>query len=153
MDDIRLLLVDDEEEFVKALAERLHLRDLAGHTAFSGEQALEFVEENEPDVMVLDLKMPGIDGMEVLRRVRRNYPAIQVIIHTAHGNDLDEVEAWRLGVFDYLKKPVDIDLLVDRIRAAYRRRDEQCAGLQRDRLIWMRTVPGPARHRRGGSRA
>ncbi|MBK5225671.1 MAG: response regulator [Thermoleophilia bacterium] len=125
MNDIRLLLVDDEEEFVEALKERLNMRDLDGHVAFSGMQALEFVEENEPDVIILDLKMPGIDGMEVLRRVRKNYPAIQIIVHTGAGNDLDEIEARRLGVFDYLKKPADIDLLVDRIRAAYQRRDEQ----------------------------
>lgn len=121
---IRLLLVDDEEDFIKALAERLNLRDLAGHTAFDGNQALEYVEQNEPHVMVLDLRMPGIDGMEVLRTVRRKYPLMQVIVHTAHGNDLDEAEAWQLGIFDYLRKPVEIDLLIDRIRGAYRRRDE-----------------------------
>lgn len=124
MDDIRLLLVDDEEDFIKALAERLNLRDLAGHTAFNGSQALEYVEQNEPHVMVLDLRMPGINGMEVLRTVRRKYPLMQVIVHTAHGNDLDEAEAWQLGIFDYLKKPVEIDLLIDRIRGAYRRREE-----------------------------
>lgn len=124
MNDIRLLLVDDEEEFVEALAERLNLRNLAGHTAFNGSQALEFVEENEPHVMVLDLRMPGIDGMEVLRTVRRKYPLIQVIVHTAHGNDLDEAEAWQLGIYDYLRKPVEIDLLIDRIRGAYSRRNE-----------------------------
>lgn len=124
MAGVRLLLVDDEEDFVGALAERLHLRDLAGQTATSGEQALEFVGDEEPDVMVLDLKMPGIDGMEVLRRVRRNHPDIQVIIHTGHGNDFDEAEAWSLGVFDYLKKPVDIDLLVERINAAYQNKKQ-----------------------------
>jgi DNA-binding NtrC family response regulator len=118
MNDIKLLLVDDEEEFVKALAERLDLRNLASNTALDGHQAMEVVDASEPDVMVLDVKMPGIDGMEVLRRVKRNYPRIQVIIQTGHGNDLDEAEARRLGVFDYLKKPVDIELLVDRIRAA-----------------------------------
>lgn len=124
MDDIRLLLVDDEEEFIKALAERLNLRDLAGHTAFNGNEALEYVERNEPHVMILDLRMPGIDGMEVLRTVRGRYPLMQVIVHTAHGNDLDEAEAWQLGIFDYLRKPVEIDILIDRIRGAYRHRDE-----------------------------
>jgi len=123
MDDIRLLLVDDEEEFIKALAERLNMRDLYGQTAFSGQQALDFVQQHEPHVMILDLKMPGIDGMEVLRRVRKKNPSVQVIIHTAYGNDLEEAEAWRLGIFDYLRKPVDIDLLVDRIRAAYKSTD------------------------------
>ncbi|MDF1592653.1 MAG: response regulator [Desulfurivibrionaceae bacterium] len=118
MSDIKLLLVDDEEDFVRTLAERLELRDLASNTALDGQQAISVVDGCEPDVMILDLKMPGIDGMEVLRRVRSKYPKIQVIIQTGHGNDLDESEARRLGVFDYLKKPVDIELLVDRIRAA-----------------------------------
>lgn len=118
MEDIRILLVDDEEDFVRTLSERLNLRDLASETAFNGWQALDFVDSKAPDIMILDLKMPGIDGMEVLRRVRKNFPDIQVIILTGHGNDLDEAEARRLGVFDYLKKPVDIELLVERIRVA-----------------------------------
>jgi DNA-binding response OmpR family regulator len=120
MDDIRILLVDDEEDFISTISELLDLRNLASETAFNGEQAIGYVGEKEPDVMVLDLKMPGIDGMEVLRQVRKLYPHIQVIIHTGHGNDLDEAEARSLGVFDYLKKPVDIELLVERIKAAYR---------------------------------
>lgn len=118
MDDIKILLVDDEEDFIKTLGERLDLRNLASNTALDGKQAMQVVDDSEPDVMVLDLRMPGIDGMEVLRRVKTRYPHIQVIIQTGHGNDLDEAEARRLGVFDYLKKPVDIELLVERIRAA-----------------------------------
>jgi len=120
MSNIKILLLDDEEDFIRTLSERLDLRDLASHTAFNGQEAIEFVGDEEPDVIVLDLKMPGIDGMEVMRRVREMYPNIQVIIQTGHGNDLDEAEARRMGVFDYLKKPVDIELLVDRIKAAYR---------------------------------
>ncbi len=119
MNDIKILLVDDEEDFITTLSERLDLRDLESETALNGEQALDYVGDNEPDVMVLDLKMPGIDGMEVLRRVRKTYPNIQVIIQTGHGNDLDEAEARRIGVFDYLKKPIGIELLVERIKAAY----------------------------------
>ncbi|MEW6501348.1 MAG: response regulator [Thermodesulfobacteriota bacterium] len=119
MEEIKILLVDDEEDFVNTLAERLNLRDLASETALNGEAALEFVGDRLPDIMVLDLKMPGINGMEVLRRVKQFYPQIQVIILTGHGNDLDEAEARQIGVFDYLKKPVDIELLVERIRAAY----------------------------------
>lgn len=124
MSDIKLLLVDDEEDFVRTLAERLDLRDLASNTAFDGRQAIKVVDDCEPDVMVLDLKMPEIDGMEVLRRVRSKYPNIRIIIQTGHGNDLDEAEARRLGVFDYLKKPVEIELLVDRIRAAAQAKKE-----------------------------
>lgn len=120
MDDIRILLVDDEEEFVKALSERLSLRDLSSHTAFSGEQAMRFVGDSAPHIMVLDLKMPGMDGMQVLRLVKKRYPDIQVIVLTGHGNDLDEAEARSIGIFDWLRKPVDVELLVSRIRAAYR---------------------------------
>lgn len=119
MEDIRILLVDDEEEFVKALSERLSLRDLSSRTAFDGEQAIEFVDDNAPDIMVLDLQMPGTGGLEVLRLVKKRYPEIQVIILTGHGNDLDEAEARSIGIFDYLRKPVDIEVLVGRIRAAH----------------------------------
>jgi DNA-binding response OmpR family regulator len=124
MKDMKVLLVDDEEEFVKALAERLKMRDLRSDTVLDGEEALSFVEDQEPDVMVLDLKMPGIDGMEVLRQVRKAYPKIQVIILTGHGTERDEEEAKRLGAFDYLEKPVNLDVLVKKMKAAYRRKME-----------------------------
>ena len=124
MKDMKVLLVDDEEEFVKALAERLKMRDLRSDTVLDGEEALSFVEDQEPDVMVLDLKMPGIDGMEVLRQVRNAYPKIQVIILTGHGTEKHEEEAKRLGAFDYLEKPVNLDVLVKKMKAAYRRKLE-----------------------------
>jgi DNA-binding response OmpR family regulator len=124
MKEIKLLLVDDEETFVKTLSERLQMRDLENETVYDGEQALEFVDDKEPDVMVLDLKMPGIDGMQVLRQVTRKFPNMRVIILTGHGTDRDEEESRRIGVFDYLKKPVDIDLLVSRIKAAHREKIE-----------------------------
>ncbi|HBI14840.1 MAG TPA: response regulator [Desulfobulbaceae bacterium] len=119
MDDIKILLVDDEADFVSTLTERLSLRDMNSQSASSGEEALQSLGDNIPDIIVLDLKMPGIDGMEVLRRVKQYFPAIQVIILTGHGDDLDEAEARKLGAFDYLRKPVDIELLVSRIREAY----------------------------------
>ena len=124
MKDMKVLLVDDEEEFVKALAERLKMRDLRSDTVLDGEEALSFVEDQEPDVMVLDLKMPGIDGMEVLRQVRKAYPKILVIILTGHGTEKHEEEAKRLGAFDYLEKPVNLDVLVKKMKAAYRRKLE-----------------------------
>jgi DNA-binding response OmpR family regulator len=74
MKKVRVLLVDDEEEFVETLADRLQMRDLEASTAHNGEEALSVVKEDEPDVIVLDLKMPGIDGIEVLRRVKKAYP-------------------------------------------------------------------------------
>ena len=119
MKEMKVLLVDDEQKFVQALSERLQMRDLENETVFDGEEALSFVDNKEPDVMVLDLKMPGIDGMEVLRRVTKKFPDLRVIILTGHGTDRDEEESRRIGVFDYLKKPVDIEVLVSRIKAAH----------------------------------
>ena len=124
MKEFKVLMVDDEEDFVKTLAERMQMRDLDSDVALSGEQALQIVEDQIPDVMVLDLKMPGIDGMEVLRRVRKAYPQVQVVILTGHGSEKDEAEAKRLGAFAYLQKPVDIEKLVVTLKNAYKKKME-----------------------------
>jgi DNA-binding NtrC family response regulator len=115
---LKVLFVDDEEDFVRTMAERMEMRELGGEIALSGQQALQMLENDVPDVMVLDLRMPGIDGMEVLRRVKKTFPQIEVIIMTGHGSDKDEDEARRLGAFDYLRKPVDIDRLMETVRNA-----------------------------------
>ena len=112
MDTARVLLVDDEEEFVRALAERLELRGFDVQLAFNGEQALGKLQDHEPDVIVLDLKMPGMDGMEVLRRVRKHHPRVAVVMLTGHGSEKDRDEALRLGAHAYLQKPVQIEQLV-----------------------------------------
>jgi CheY-like chemotaxis protein len=117
----KILLVDDEREFVHTLSERLQTRNLEAAVVYDGEEALSFVASDEPEVMVLDLKMPGIDGIEVLRRVKRDHPAVEIIILTGHGSRKEEAEAKRLGAFAYLRKPVDIDLLTKTMREAYRK--------------------------------
>jgi DNA-binding NtrC family response regulator len=117
---VKVLYVDDEEDFVRTLAERMDMRDLGGDVALSGQEALGMLEEDRPDVMVLDLRMPGLDGLEVLRRVKKAYPEIEVIILTGHGSEKDEEEARRLGAFDYLRKPVELETLMDVIRRAGR---------------------------------
>jgi len=119
MAKINILLVDDEAEFITTLAERMQLRNLPSQVALNGNQALQMVAALPPDVMILDLKMPGIDGMEVLRRVKKEYPRVEVIILTGHGAEKDEDEARRLGASEYLKKPVDIDALIQHIQKAY----------------------------------
>jgi len=86
----KVLLVDDEREFVQTLSERLLMRDMGSAVAYDGESALNLVEEDEPEVMILDLKMPGIDGIEVLRRVKETNPEIEVIILTGHGSEADK---------------------------------------------------------------
>ena len=118
MEKLKVLLVDDEEEFVKALADRIQIRDLGADVALNGEQALQIVDDEVPDVMVLDLRMPGIDGMEVLRRVKKAYPKVEVIILTGHGSESDEREARKLGAYDYLQKPTSIDVLVQKLKEA-----------------------------------
>lgn len=122
MKDIKLLLVDDEEDFIRTLSERLDLRDLSSNIALGGDQAIQELDDSEPDVMVLDLRMPGIDGMEVLRQVRSNYPDVQVIIQTGQGSRQEEEEARALGIFAFLKKPVPIEELATCIQAAARAR-------------------------------
>lgn len=117
---MKVLLVDDEIEFVTTLSNRLGMRGIQADVVHDGEQALEYVKKHEPDVMVLDLKMPGMYGMEVLRKLSKTNPKIQVVILTGHGTDRDEEEAKRLKAFDYLRKPTDIDTLADRIQGAYR---------------------------------
>ena len=124
MEKIKILLVDDEKEFVETLSERIRMRDHNSEVALDGEQALKKIDSEIPDVVVLDLKMPGIDGMEVLRRIRKAYPKVQVIMLTGHGSDKDEKEARKLGVFDYLQKPVDMETLMKKIKSAYKKKFE-----------------------------
>ncbi|MFW6357310.1 MAG: response regulator [bacterium] len=107
----KLLLVDDEREFVHALSERLFMREIGSSVVYDGEQALSFIEAETPEVIILDLKMPGIDGIEVLRRIKSAHPDIQVIMLTGHGSRKDEETCLELGALAYLQKPVDIDVL------------------------------------------
>lgn len=118
-EDIKILLVDDEKQFVDTLAERLAMRGFSVRVAYDGPQALKAVEE-PTDVIVLDLRMPGMDGFEVLRSVKKSNPQVQVIILTGHGGDAEEQTAYRMGAYNFLKKPMDIDELLNSIRMAYR---------------------------------
>ena len=124
MKEMKVLLVDDEEEFVKTLAERIEMREVKSDVALNGEEALKAMDEDLPDVMVLDLKMPGIDGLEVLRRAKKAYPGVQIIMLTGHGSEKDEKEARRLGVFEYLQKPVEFEKLMRTITKAYKQKFE-----------------------------
>jgi DNA-binding response OmpR family regulator len=107
-----ILLVDDEIEFVTTLAERLSLRGITVRTAISGEEALRMIEAEQPQAVVLDVRMPDISGMVVLQQIKARYPRIQVLLLSAHGSTRDGMEGMRLGALDYLIKPVNIDELV-----------------------------------------
>jgi len=117
---MRVLLVDDEVEFVTTLSDRLRMRSIKAEVVYDGLQALEYVENHETDVVVLDLKMPGLDGMEVLSRLSRAYPDIQVVILSGHGAEHQEKQTRRLNVYGCLTKPTDIETLVENIRRAYK---------------------------------
>ncbi len=115
----RVLLVDDERELVQTLSERLQMRDMGSAVAYDGESALKLVEDDEPEVMIIDLKMPGIDGLEVLRKVKATRPQIEVIILTGEGSEEDKAKCMELGAFGYLQKPVDIEKLSQMLKQAH----------------------------------
>jgi DNA-binding response OmpR family regulator len=114
----RVLLVDDEEEFVSALSERFMLRGIQVETALSGEDALAMMEANPADLIVLDVMMPGLSGLEVLKRIKASHPKTQVILLTGHGATKEGIEGMRLGAFDYLIKPVDLEELLNKMKEA-----------------------------------
>ncbi|GAB6126820.1 response regulator [Humidesulfovibrio idahonensis] len=116
--DWKILLVDDEHEFITTLAERLELRGIGARVVFDGESALLAVAEDEPHVMILDVLMPGIKGLEVLERVKRTNPNVQVLLLTGHGSTRDGIEGMRLGAFDYMMKPLNIDTLIEKMESA-----------------------------------
>ena len=112
MDDFRILLVDDEVEFLETLVKRLKKREMNVSAVKSGEEALERLEHNPADVVVLDVRMPGMDGIQTLREIKRRYPLIEVIMLTGHASFEVAVQGMELGAFDYLMKPIDIDDLI-----------------------------------------
>jgi len=107
----KVLLVDDEKEFVLTLSERLQIRDMGTAVVYDGKSALDLVHNDAPEVMIIDLKMPAIDGMEVLKQVKQTWPEIEVIVLTGHGSEQDKKKCMDLGAFTYMQKPVDINLL------------------------------------------
>jgi CheY-like chemotaxis protein len=126
----KVLLVDDEREFVQTLSERLLMREMGSAVAYDGESALSMIREDEPEVMILDLKMPGIDGIEVLRRVKQTRPEIEVIILTGHGSEEDRATCLKLGAFAYLQKPVDIDRLTETLKQANEKMRQNIAAMK-----------------------
>ncbi len=111
-----VLLVDDEVPFVETMTKRLSKRDLTVLSAFSGREALEALEKHRNvDVVILDVKMPEMDGIETLREIKKEYPLIKVIMLTGHATIETAIEGMRLGAFDYLMKPCDIEQLVAKV--------------------------------------
>jgi signal transduction histidine kinase len=115
--------VDDEVDFLDNLHQRLELRGMPALKASSGSEALATLENEEVDVVVLDVRMPGMDGIETLRRIKEDHPRIEVVMLTGHADLESSLEGMRFGFFDYLTKPVQIETLVSKIHDAHSRRD------------------------------
>jgi DNA-binding NtrC family response regulator len=120
----RVLLVDDEEEFAGALAERLSLRDYDVSTASSGEEALEKLKSYNFDVVILDVVMPGISGIDALRAIKSSKPLTEVIMLTGHATVETAIEGMKLGAYDYLMKPCETEDLVTKIDRAQNKKAE-----------------------------
>jgi len=130
MNSFRALLVDDEEEFLRTVIKRLKKRDVNAIGAGTGEEALRILEQNPVDVVVLDVKMPGMDGIETLREIKNHFPLIEVVMLTAHASMEVAVEGMELGAFDYLMKPVDIDELLYKLQDAFQKKSIQEAKIE-----------------------
>jgi len=127
---IKVLVVDDEPVYREILTKRLTRRMLDVSTAGGGDEALESLADREVDVVLLDVKMPGRDGIEICREIKRTHPLVEVIMLTGHADLSDAVTGMRQGAFDYLLKPVDADELVNKIEDAAARRGLQQAKIE-----------------------
>jgi DNA-binding NtrC family response regulator len=114
----RVLLVDDEEKFLDVLSQRLGTRGIDAETSTSGEEALVKIKNRNFDAIVLDVMMPGIGGIETLKRIRKEYPELQIIMLTGRGSVDKAVEAMKEGAIDFLEKPADINTLLNKISEA-----------------------------------
>ena len=122
VDNIKLLIVDDEVNFLNSIAKRLELRGFEVTKAINGEEALREARKKKYDLALLDLKMPGIDGEEVLKILKDEHDHIEVIILTGHGSLESAVECTKLGAYGYLPKPYEFDKLIETLKDAYQAR-------------------------------
>lgn len=137
MDVFKVLIADDETEYLETLVKRMKKRHLDITGVESGEEALKWLEQNLADVVVLDVRMPGMDGIQVLREIKTKYPLVEVIILTGHANVEVAIEGMELGAFDYLMKPMDIDELLYKIQDAFKKK-----AIQQEKIARMEEMVG-----------
>jgi DNA-binding NtrC family response regulator len=121
----KVLIVDDEKDFVEMFSLRLETQGEKVSTAFSGKEALAVLEKAPIDVVILDIRMPGMDGIDTLKQIKKLYPIVEVILLTGHGSTETAVEGMKLGAFDYLMKPADFEEIKTKLENARKRKDEQ----------------------------
>jgi len=137
---IRVLIVDDEVRFLEAIGRRLKTRNLEVVTASNGSDALEIARTQTFDVALLDLKMPGLNGREVLEILKREHKFLEVVILTGHGSMDSAVECTKLGAFAYLPKPYEMDELLEVLRGAYEERLRKKFGADQERMEQLARV-------------
>jgi len=122
MNGFKVLLVDDEKDFLDTLTKRLRKRGLDVNSAGTGEEAIEYLASNAADVVLLDVKMPGMGGAKALGEIKRLYPLVEVIMLTGHADMQSAIHGLEMGAFDYLMKPMDIDDILYKLQDAYKRK-------------------------------
>jgi two-component system, OmpR family, response regulator len=125
MQSISLLIVDDEKDFVKLFLKRFERRGFTTAGVHSGQEALEYLTRNDVDIVVLDVKMPGMDGIETLKEIKKRFPQIEVIMLTGHGSVESGIQGMTYGAYDYVMKPFRIEDLIERINKANERKQLQ----------------------------
>jgi DNA-binding NtrC family response regulator len=138
MPSANVLIVDDEERFLKTTQALLEKEGYKVLTAVDGRQGLETLKDKRIDVVVLDVKMPGMDGVEVLQRIKADHPLVEVLMLTGHATMETAIDGLKLGAFDYLTKPCDISTLKQKILAAHDKRSAMLEKIQKakfDRII------------------
>ncbi len=120
-----VLIVDDEKDFVEMFGLRLEEAGEKVFRAYSGKECLEVLDKENIDVVVLDIKMPGMDGIETLTELKKRHPIVEVIMLTGHGTIETAVQGMKLGAFDYLLKPANVDEIGAKLEGARKRKDEQ----------------------------
>ena len=140
----RVLIVDDEKEFVQVLSKRLLIRDYDVTASLSGEDAIEKVKAYNFDVVILDVAMPGMDGIETLHEIKGIKPLTEVIMLTGHASVETAIEGMKLGALDYLKKPCETEDLVAKINKAYERKTEHEERIREARVKEIMSSPRAA---------
>lgn len=143
-----ILIVDDEKDFVDALAERLTIREYTAAASYSGQDALEKIKEHNYDIVILDVKMPGTNGIDVLKEIKDIKPLTEVIMLTGNATVETAIEGMKLGAFDYLMKPCETDDLTEKIEKAYRKKTKHEERIREARVKEIISSPRGAFHKK-----
>jgi len=142
MKEFHVLVVDDEQEFRELTVKRLEKRGLKVEGAESGQRALEILEHSRTDVVLLDVKMPGMDGIETLRQIRILKPLVEVVLLTGHASVDSGIEGMKLGAFDYLMKPIELEPLLEKLADAYERKRLHQEKIEQAQMKKHMAMPG-----------